>query len=195
MLYGGGTYLTGPMGYAGIPTSQLSNTLLVDGQGQANQGAGHDAFAGYPYARLDTIRITSARLGRDGADIVAELAGAYRPELGIERLERRFSYANKAWTITDRMHANKPVVLTAQVHGDTAIKQAEARRFVVAGKPASLKVDVRTPEAKAVIEPGVVIAAGPPGHVDRGPREERGAVLRLSLPASRDALLVTSMRI
>lgn len=194
ILYGGGTYLSGPMGYAGIPTSQLSNTLLVDGQGQARQGEGHDAFAGYPYARLDSIRITTAKLGRDSAAIVAELAGAYRPELGVERLERRFDYAHGAWTVTDRMQASKPVVLTAQVHGDTAIKQVNDARFVVAGKPASLEVDVRTRGAKAVIEPGVVIAAGPPGHVDRGPREQRGAVLRLSLPASQDATLVTAMR-
>ncbi|TFW32243.1 DUF4962 domain-containing protein [Massilia horti] len=194
ILYGGGSYLTGPMGYAGIPSSKLSNTLLVDGQGQANEGGGHDAFRGYPYERLDKIRITSVKLGRDHADIVAELAGAYRPELGIERLERRFSYANKTWTTTDRMHANKPVVLTAQVHGDQAINQVGAQRFVIAGKPSSLKVDVRTQGAKAVIEPGVVIAAGPPGKVDSGPREERGMVLRLSLPASQDATLVTSMR-
>jgi hypothetical protein len=194
MLYGGGSYLTGPMGYAGIPTSQLSNTLLVDGNGQANQGGGHDAFKDYPYARLDSIRITSVKLGRNNAEIVAELAGAYRPELGIERLERRFSYAHGAWTTTDRMRASKPVVLTAQVHGDQAIEQVAQRSFVVAGRPSSLKVDVKTVGAKAVIEPGVVIAAGPPGHVDRGPRQERGTVLRLSLPASRDATLVTSMR-
>jgi hypothetical protein len=194
MLYGGGSYLTGPMGYAGIPTSQLSNTLLVDDNGQANQGSGHDAFAGYPYKRLDSIRITSVKLGRDSADIVAELAGAYRPELGVERLERRFSYAHDSWTTTDRIHASKPVVLTAQVHGDQEIRQTAQRSFVVTGKPTSLKVDVKTLEAKTVVEPGIVIAAGPPGHVDRGPREERGVVLRLSLPASQDATLVTSMR-
>jgi hypothetical protein len=194
MLYGGGTYLSGPMGYAGLPSSKLSNTLLVDGQGQANEGHGHDAFAGYPYARLDRIRITSVKLGRDSADIVADLGGAYRPELGIERLERRFSYAHGAWTTTDRMQASKPVVLTAQVHGDGAISQAAQQRFIVAGKPSSLKVDVRTQGVKAVIEPGVVVAAGPPGHVDKGPTEERGTVLRLSLPAGSDATLVTSMR-
>jgi hypothetical protein len=194
MLYGGGSYLTGPMGYAGIPTSQLSNTLLVDGQGQANQGHGHDAFKDYPYARLDSIRITSVTLGRDRADIVADLGGAYRPELGIERLERRFSFAHGAWTTTDRMRASKPVVLTAQVHADQAIEQVAQRSFVIAGKPSSLKVDVKTLGAKAVIEPGVVTAAGPPGNVDKGPTEQRGTVLRLSLPASRDATLVTSMR-
>ena len=52
---------------------------------------------------------------------------------------------------------------------------------------------MRTRGAKAVIEAGVVIAAGPPGNVDKGPREERGTVLRLSLPAGKDALLVTGM--
>ncbi len=194
MLYGGGTYLTGPMGYAGIPSSKLSNTVLIDGQGQANEGGGHDAFRGYPYERLDRIRITRAKLGRNQAEIVADLAGAYRPELGVERLERSFSFAHNGWTVTDRMHANKPVVLTAQVHGDTAISQSAQRSFVVAGKPSSLKVDVKTLAAKAVIEPGVVIAAGPPGNVDKGPREERGMVLRLSLPAGQDATLVTTMR-
>ncbi|NGZ86468.1 DUF4962 domain-containing protein [Duganella aceris] len=194
MLYGGGSYLTGPMGYAGIPSSKLSNTLLIDGQGQANEGGGHDAFRGYPYARLDSIRFTSVTLGVDHADIVADLTGAYRPELGVERLERRFSFARGGWTTTDRLRASKPVVLTAQVHGDHAItKQAEGR-FVVAGTPSSLKVEVRGKAAKAVIEPGEVIAAGPPGNVDKGPREERGTVLRVSLPAGKDAMLVTSMK-
>jgi len=194
MLYGGGTYLSGPMGYAGIPTSALSNTLLVDGQGQANEGGGHDAFKDYPYARLDRIRLSSVKLERDRADIVADLTGAYRPELGVERLERRFSYANGAWTVSDRMQAAKPVVLTAQLHGDTAITRAAPQRFVVAGKPASLTVEVRTAAAQALIAPGVVVAAGPPGNVDKGPREQRGTVLRLSLPASRAATLVTSLR-
>jgi hypothetical protein len=194
MLYGGGGYLTGPMGYAGIPSSKLSNTLLIDGQGQANEGAGHDAFLNYPYARLDSIRITHVTLGADGADIVADLGGAYRPELGVERLERRFSWAHGAWTTTDRLRASKPVVLTAQLHGDQAITQAAPRRFVIAGRPTALKVDVRTPAVQAVIAPGVVVAAGPPGHVDRGPTQQRGTVLRLSMPASTDTTLVTGMR-
>jgi hypothetical protein len=194
MLYGGGSYLTGPMGYAGIPSSKLSNTLLIDSQGQANEGGGHDAFRGYPYARLDSIRITSIKLGSDHADIIADLTGAYRPELGVEQLERRLSFARGAWTTTDRLRANKPVVLTAQVHGDHAITRQADNRFTVAGQPSSLKVEVRTKAVKAVIEPGVVIAAGPPGNVDKGPREERGTVLRLSLPAGKDATLTTGMK-
>jgi hypothetical protein len=194
ILYGGGSYLTGPKGYAGIPSSKLSNTLLVDGQGQAREGAGHDAFDGYPYARLDSIRITKVTLGRDHADIVADLTGAYRPELGIERLERRFSLARGAWTTSDTMRANKPVVLTAQVHGDRDIEQVTPHTFIIAGQPAALTVEVRSKAAKAVVEPGLVIAAGPPGNVDKGPRQQRGTVLRMSLPASQQATLVTSMK-
>jgi hypothetical protein len=87
------------------------------------------------------------------------------------------------------------VVLTAQVHGDGAIAKTGAQRYLVQGAPAALAVDVGTASAKAVIEPGVVVAAGPPGHVDRGPTEERGTVLRLSLPASRAATLVTTLSI
>ncbi|GAB3413127.1 DUF4962 domain-containing protein [Massilia agilis] len=193
ILYGGGTYLTGPMGYAGIPSTRLNNAPLIDDKGQANEGGGHDAFRDYPYARLDSIRITEARLGRDRADITAELAGAYKPELGVEKLQRRFSYANKAWTVHDTLVAGKPVALTAQVHGDRAIHKTGEHRFVVEGEPASLKVQVQAAALQADIVPGVVIAAGPPGHVDQGPREERGTVLRLSLPPGKRASLTTRM--
>jgi hypothetical protein len=194
ILYGGGSYLSGPMGYAGIPSTRLNNGLLIDGQGQANEGSGHDAFRDYPYARLDSIRITEVKLGRERADIVAELAGAYRQELGVDKLQRRFSFAGQAWTITDTLSASKPVVLTAQVHGDRAIRKTGERQFVVDGAPSALKVAVEAPAAlQADIGPGVVVAAGPPGNVDKGPREERGSVLRLSLPAAKTARLVTRL--
>lgn len=194
ILYADGTYLSGPMGYAGIPRSNLSNTLLIDGQGQANEGHGHDAFAGYPYARLDAIRLSRVSLSNAGAEIVADLAGAYRPELGVEKLERTLAYGAGTWTVTDRLRAARPVALTAQVHGDTAIAAAGERRFLVAGSPAALEVDIATAAAKAAIAPGVVTAAGPPGNVDKGPREQRGVVLNVSLPASREATLVTRLR-
>ncbi|MBC7622212.1 MAG: DUF4962 domain-containing protein [Aeromicrobium sp.] len=195
ILYAGGTYLTGPKGYAGIPSSKICNTLLIDGQGQANEGGGHDAFHGYPYSRLNAIRITSAKLRKDRAEIVADISGAYRPELGVISLERRFTWANSAWVTIDRMQASKPVTLTAQVHGDTTIEQLSAQKFVVAGKPSSLQVEIQTPNAKAVIEPGLVVSAGPPGNVDKGPRVQRGTVVRVSLPASKDVTLVTKLRI
>ena len=182
------------MGYAGIPRSNLSNTVLIDGQGQANEGHGHDAFADYPYARLDSIRLTTVNLAADRAEIVADLTGAFRQELGVDKLERRFTYEGGAWTTTDRLRASRPVVLTAQVHGDTTIAASGQQRYVVAGKPAALQVDIKTAGARAVIEKGVVTAAGPPGNVDKGPREERGSVLRISMPAARETSIVTTMR-
>jgi len=194
ILYANGTYLSGPMGYAGIPRSNLSNTVLIDGQGQANEGHGHDAFADYPYARLDSIRLTTVNLAAARAEIVADLTGAFRQELGVDKLERRFTYEGGAWTTTDRLRAARPVVLTAQVHGDTTIAAGGQQRYVVAGKPAALQVDIKTAGARAVIEKGVVTAAGPPGNVDKGPREERGSVLRISMPAARDTSIITTMR-
>ena len=194
ILYANGTYLSGPMGYAGVPRSNLSNTVLIDGQGQANEGHGHDAFADYPYARLDSIRLTTVNLAAARAEIVADLTGAFRQELGVDKLERRFTYEGGAWTTTDRLRAARPVVLTAQVHGDTTIAAGGQQRYVVAGKPAALQVDIKTAGARAVIEKGVVTAAGPPGNVDKGPREERGSVLRISMPAARETSIVTTMR-
>jgi hypothetical protein len=181
------------MGYAGLPSSTLSNTLLIDGVGQAKDGRGHDAFDGYPYERLDQIRMRKVTLGRDHAEIVADITGAYRPELGVEKLERRFTWSRGAWTTTDTLRASKPVVLTAQVHGDNAIRQVAERRFIVEGQPASLQVTTGA-GSKAIIEPGIVTAAGPPGNVDKGPKEQRGTVLRISLPAAKQASLTTTMR-
>lgn len=193
ILFGGGSYLSGPMGYAGLPSSTLSNTLLIDGTGQAIDGRGHDAFDGYPYERLDQIRMKKVTLGRDQAEIVADLTGAYRPELGVEKLERRFTWSRGAWTTTDTLRASKPVVMTAQVHGDNAIKQVGERRFIVEGQPAALQVTSGA-GAKAIIEPGIVTAAGPPGNVDKGPKEQRGTVLRMSLAPAKQATLTTIMR-
>ena len=154
----------------------------------------HDAFDGYPYSRLNAIRITSAKLSRDRAEIVADITGAYRPALGVERLERRFTWADGVWTTADRLQASKPVALTAQVHGDTTIEQVSEQKYVVAGRPTALQVEFKTPAAKAVIEPGFVVAAGPPGNVDKGPRVQRGTVIRASLPASKDTTLITMMK-
>lgn len=193
ILYGGGSYLTGQMGYAGIPSSKLSNTLLIDGQGQANEGGGHDAFVDYPYERLNRIRITSVNMGKDHADIVADLTGAYRPELGVEHLERRLSWARGVWTTTDQMRASKPVVLTSQVHGDTTITQVKKDSFSVDGKPTSLQVDIRTSGVKTNVTPGIIITPGPPGSVDKGSKEQRGTVLNISLLASKKAKLITKM--
>ncbi len=194
ILFGGGSYLTGPKGYAGIPSSKISNTLLIDGQGQANEGKGHDAFDDYPYDRLNRIRITTAVLGKDHADIIADITSAYKPELGVESLVRRFSFARGAFTTSDTLRASKPVVLTAQVHGDRDIVQESPQRFIIQDKPTSLKVEVRSKAAKAVVEPGYVISAGPPGNVDKGPKQQRGNVVRTSLPAAQQATLVTSMK-
>jgi hypothetical protein len=148
ILYGGGSYLTGPMGYAGIPSSKLSNTLLIDGKGQANEGGGHDAFRDYPYARLDSIRITRAVTGTQSRRDRGGAGRRLSPELGVDKLERRFSFTGNAWVVTDTLRASRPVVMTAQVHGDRAIVPAGERRFLVEGKPASLKVKVGTAAAR-----------------------------------------------
>jgi hypothetical protein len=193
ILYGGGSYLTGPMGYAGIPSSKFSNTLLIDDKGQANEGGGHDAFRDYPYARLDSIRITSGKLDGKRAEIVAELTGAYRPELGVDKLQRRFSFTRRTWVVTDTLRASRPVVLTAQVHGDRAIVPAGDAASVVEGKPASLKVELSTAAAKAMIGPGIVSRQARRAMSTRDrPRNAAACCACPCRPAS-DATLVTKL--
>src|SRR6266480_28389 len=59
IVFAHGRYLIGDSGDSGVPRTEQHNTLLVDGHGQGfDNGKQHDAWDGFPYPRLDKVRIT-----------------------------------------------------------------------------------------------------------------------------------------
>lgn len=182
IIYARGQYLTGDSGYAGVPLTAHHNSVVIDGRGQAREGAGHDAFAGVPYEQLDRIRITEAKLGAKSALIIGDAAAAYDPALGVTRFERRFEFDGKnGFVITDELQSAAPHNFTTLVHADDAISQDGAGRFLIDVSNARLNIRIESPEAaRASVEENVLTAPGPPGSVDKGERQVRGQRLAVS---------------
>ncbi|HEY3121827.1 MAG TPA: DUF4962 domain-containing protein, partial [Vicinamibacteria bacterium] len=79
IIWGGGRYLTGDTGYAGLPLARHHNTVTFGGVGQGIEGS-HDVWDKMPAGRLDAITLNGG-----GTRFVAELAGAYPPAAGVDR--------------------------------------------------------------------------------------------------------------
>jgi hypothetical protein len=190
ILFARGRYLTGDAGYTGVKQTAHHNTLLVDGRGQEQDGR-HEVFRDVPPERLDRIRIASLKREDQTLDVTCDLAAAYPEELGLLRLERRFSAkAFRSFRVVDTLEARAPRALTALIHADREPRRLGPRLFAID----ALRVQVEEPaDVSARIEPQFVIAQGRPGSVEKGEREQRGYVLALAAPAARAARLVVTL--
>ncbi|MGH9900881.1 MAG: heparinase II/III domain-containing protein, partial [Pyrinomonadaceae bacterium] len=182
IIYARGKYLTGDTGYAGLPMTEQHNTVLIDGRGQAREGGGHDAFRDVPYERLDRIRIAEAQLGPRFAYVRGEAAAAYEPELGVTRFDRHLLFtAPDGFVVWDDLETREPRLFTTLLHADQSVEQRGRYQYAIEAGGARLLATIVTPEeVRGVVEPNVVTAAGRPGAVDKGERQERGKRLAVS---------------
>ena len=182
IIWSKGKYLTGDSGYAGVPMTAHHNTLVFDRKGQAKEGSGHDAFAGVPYERLNKIRIRDLKMDSSKLSLIAELADAYEPEVGVEQFTRRFEFtAPGEFLIEDNVKTEKDSTVTAYLHADTNIVESEKNLFELQPDGTSLNVQILEPQdANLKVEKNLLITPGPPGNVDKGKREERGVRLAIS---------------
>lgn len=182
IIWSKGKYLTGDSGYAGVPMTAHHNTLVFDRKGQAKEGSGHDAFAGVPYERLNKIRIRDLKMNSSKLSLIAELADAYEPEVGVEQFTRRFEFtAPGEFLIEDNVKTEKNSTVTAYLHADTNIVEREKNLFELQPDGTSLNVQILEPQdANLKVEKNLLITPGPPGNVDKGKREERGVRLAIS---------------
>ena len=182
IIFSNGKYLTGDSGYAGVPLTEHHNTLVFGGKGQAKEGAGHDAFAGVSYERLNKIRLLDVQMNARKVSLTAELTGAYEPEIGVVGFVRRFEFvAPNNFVVTDDVKLSKPQIVTAFLHSDNKIAQNGKNIFEFEPGGTSLSVEIAAPKnAETKIEKNILTAPGKPGSVDKGEREERGARLAVS---------------
>lgn len=165
VLFANGKYVSGVSGYAGVPMTDQANAMLVNGKGQANEGNGHDAFRGFPYGRLNQIRIERFAPTATGFTAIASLAGAYDEKLGVEGWTRTLSLEGRTLRIADAVSFRTASTPTFFVHFDGA------------EVPAGVTLESALARAS---EPNVLTAPGKPGSVADGPRETRGSRVRLS---------------
>jgi hypothetical protein len=180
ILYAKGKYLTGDSGYAGIPATAQHNTLLIDGHGQAKEGEGHNAFDGFPYARLNEVRILRVASLSDGIEISANATAAYDPSLGLTNFVRTVTLRGDRLTVSDSIASTSPHTFSVLIHSDSDAPDP----FSAEG----LTIAVQSPpNAVTSIEPNWITAAGPPGAVDKGPKEQRGTREVISTAAATPA--------
>ena len=200
IIFARGEYLTGDTGYAGLPMTEHHNTLLVNGKGQAKEGAGHDVFAAVPYELLNGIRISEVKVEKDQVLARGDATAAYGPELGLKKFVREFVYAPaKGFTIRDAVETASDATFTVLLHSDGPIETYLGNRFFINAGNVKVLVDPKIEELQApspgppalkqmlnTIEDNTVTAPGPPGAVDKGPRQIRGQKLLISnrVPAS-----------
>jgi hypothetical protein len=182
IVYGGGQYLTGDSGYAGVPLTAHHNTVLIDGRGQGLEGQGHDAFDGVSYGQLNKIRITRVELGRRSAIVRGDATSAYQPDLGVVNFEREFRFdGTNGFVVSDEIQTREPRRFTSLVHSDDRISPSGERQFVIDASGTKLRIDLETPaQTRNTIEPNDLTAPGPPGAVDKGERQVRGERLAVS---------------
>jgi hypothetical protein len=189
IIFARGQYLTGDAGYAGLPMTEHHNTLLVNGKGQAKEGAGHDVFAEVPYELLNRIRIGEVKVEKDRIMVRGDATAAYSPDLGVKKFVREFVYQpGSGFTVSDDVETTRPAVLTFVLHADDHIEKGQGSLFSITAGRVKLLIDptLDAPveqalqSIKAAIETNNVTAPGPPGAVDKGERQDRGQKLLLS---------------
>ncbi|WP_394850369.1 DUF4962 domain-containing protein [Pendulispora brunnea] len=179
ILYGDGSYLTGPSGYAGIPMAAHNNTLLLDGKGQAREGEKHEAFEGIPAERLDGIRIEDVKLEAGRAYVRGNATLAYEPQLGLTKFVRELTFTEaEGLVLTDEVASRQEGRFGILFHADDKVETLAANQFLIRGQ---LLVDVTAPAPfVTAIVPNIVAAPGKPGSIEQGEREQRGERLEIS---------------
>ena len=183
IIWAHGRYLTGDTGYAGLPSARNHNTLTFDGIGQGVDTQ-HDVWRQMDYGALTDIRIRQADLSSRGLRVVADVAPAYPASAAVTAFTRTFTWDGaSAFTVADSVTLREPKTAEWHLQSDSPFI-GSGRQFHngLTGKP-SLRVAIALPaDVTATSAPGIVQAPGPPGSIEKGPREERGYVLRAVAP-------------
>lgn len=114
--------------------------------------------------------------------IIADVAPAYEPEIGVVKFVRRFEFAApNRFTVTDEVETEQPKTITSYLHADNSIEQSAGDSFLFESPKTDLLVKLVTGlPLETKIEKNILTAPGRPGSVDKGEREERGVRLAIS---------------
>lgn len=183
-LYAKGAYLAVGTGYTAEKWTRDHNTLLVDGKGQAMDGAYHNE-RGIPYSQLDGARIDRVRLTKDYGFVSGEFGSAYTRQVKNVNLRRSVLATARWMLVTDdfKMQDGTARRLTWLCHADApfAVEPAALGLSHIARLPqASLAVLTLMPAVEALnaeASEAVVMSGMAPG---KGRAEKHGYQLALT---------------
>ncbi|MEQ1644311.1 MAG: DUF4962 domain-containing protein, partial [Pyrinomonadaceae bacterium] len=143
IIWSNGKYLTGDSGYAGVPMTEHHNTVTIGGKGQADEGKGHDAFAGVSYDRLNEIVLRDVKMSAKNVSLTAVLTSAYQPNAGVESFTRRFSFtAPGDFVVEDQIVTKGGEKVISYLHADTSIVK-KGYGFEFEGSKPGLLVEIQ----------------------------------------------------
>jgi hypothetical protein len=192
IFYARGRYLTGDTGYAGLPTAASHNTITVAGVGQGHEG-GHDVWRPIDYAALERIRVVEAGPTNDGFRVIGEASAAYPEAAGLREFTRELRLtAAGTLVVSDRVKTEAPRAVEWYLHADQAFT-LKPDGFRTDANGVSLSGSLSAPAcAKVSTGPTIVASPGPPGSIEKGPREERGFEVRVDIcPATTTEITAT----
>jgi Domain of unknown function (DUF4962)/Heparinase II/III-like protein len=185
IIWAQGRYLTGDTGYAGLPSARNHNTLTFGAAGQGVETQ-HDVWRQMDYRALDGIRIRQIDFSGGRARLVADLAAAYPESAGVKSFTRTFTWdGGSVFTVADAVTLAAPATAEWHLQSDTPFEgTGTVFHNVQPGKPA-LRASIASPKGiTGTTGPATVQAPGAPGSIEKGPREQRGYLLRFVAPAA-----------
>jgi hypothetical protein len=173
-----GRYLTGDSGYTGTKYSKHHNTVLINGRGQAFEGK-HEAFKGFPYERLNELRVTKVRAYPDRLDVTGEAASAFPEALGVQRWTRRIRLQMPSQVaIVDTIELTSEQPVTWVLHSDREFRVDRENGIAETDLGGvRMRVQSQSPHVSLTSVPNDVTDAGRPGSVELGKPEVRGFAL------------------
>jgi hypothetical protein len=180
-MHAKGAYLAVTTGYTSEKWTRDHNTLLVDGKGQAMDGAYHNE-RGIPYATLDQAKIDRCWLGDAYGFASGEFGSAYARQVRDVKLRRSALMTERWLLLVDDMSSPADRTLTWLCHADSAF-QAEGAAFAAKGPKATLAVLPLAPAGlEPKMEPTVVVGGATLADTKPGSKVtiQRGFTLGLS---------------
>ena len=124
----GGTYLTVDPGYEYLKSTANHNTILVDGRGQTGEGNTWLNVNNCLNREKQPLGITAFKDDGDTCHVVADVTGAYDPDLRITRFVRRITYLRPDLIVLhDRIQSDLPHEYRWLLHTDPADRFTEMR--------------------------------------------------------------------
>jgi len=118
ILFSKAEFLCTDTGYLHPKRSVDHNTILINGRGQ-EANAGHEAFLGVPYERLNNIRLNKVDIQEKYMFVEADMTAAYPPVLEMDQILRRFLVTDNCMVIWDILKAPYPHDYAWLLHTDT----------------------------------------------------------------------------
>jgi hypothetical protein len=172
LIWTHGKFVAGDTGYTGKKYTREHNSLLIDGQGQWQDGRYH-VYQNLDYERLNQLRLENVWHNNEVMAATAILDSGYSPDLKLQRVRRHFLLVAGKWLlIHDEVIAPEPRTLSWLWHTNQQVAPSGTNRWNLTNGNASATLIALTTPDKSLISPTMVLAYG--GVPDSGEDMQRG---------------------